>query len=153
MIRENRWLLVLVVVLVAALVAINLLMPKSTSTRNIPAILAREVHSLPPPPGWKLVDTEVSNKGSAAGYEMRYEGTGSTADLERYFKHQFSKNGWRYCDARHSDDASWVLLEFRKSDYEGEIQLANAGVTTNFDVGDDWAAIGAVPCGGFNFEL
>jgi len=68
MIRENRWLLALIVILLAALVAINLLAPKTTSSRNMPDILEHEVRSIPPPPGWKLIDTEASNKGSAAGF-------------------------------------------------------------------------------------
>jgi len=153
MIRENGWLLALIVILLAALVAINLLAPKTTSTRNMPAILEHEVRSILPPPGWKLIDTEASNKGSAAGFEMEYAGTASTNSLVWYFRRKFSKNGWTYCRAHHSDDASWVLLEFRKSDYWGMVQLSNAGKTTDLDVSDDWAAIGAVPCGDFNFEL
>jgi hypothetical protein len=153
MIRENRWLLALIIILLAALVAINLLMPKTTSTRNMPYLLEHEVRSIPPPLGWKLIDTEASNKGSAAGFEMEYAGTASTNSLVRYFKRKFSENGWTYCEARYINSSGWVLLEFRKSDYWGMVQLSNAGKTTDLDVSDDWDAIGAVPCGDFNFEL
>lgn len=151
--KQDRWLLVVIVISVAALVAINLLMPKTTSTRNMPAILEHEVRSIPPPPGWKIIDTEASNKGSAAGFQLEYAGTASTNSLVRYFKRTFSKNGWTYCDARHIENADWVLVEFRKSDYWAMVQLANAEETTDIFVSDDWDAIGGYACGGFNAEL
>lgn len=152
MIRENSWLLALIVILLATLVAINLLIPKTTSTRNVPYILEHELRSISPPPSWKLVDTEASNKGSAAGFELEYSGTASTNSLILYFRHKFSKNGWTYCDARYIDSAG-LLLEFRKSDYWAMVQLANAGKTTDVAVSDDWDAIGGYACGGFNFEM
>lgn len=151
MIRGDRWLLALIAVLVAALVAVNLLMPMSTNP--MPSILEHEVRSIPPPHGWKLFDTEASNKGSSAGFEMEYAGTAPTANLIRYFKLEFARRGWKYCDARYADDESWALLEFRKSDYEGSVEFHNAEKTTELFIADDWTAIGGYACGGFNLEM